>query len=268
MTKLPPLDTVTCADALDFLRMLPDESIDLVVTSPPYDNLRAYNGFTWDFEGIARETYRVMKPGGVVVWVVGDSTDNGNETLTSFRQALFFRDVVGFKLWDTMIWNKYLPGDYGKRYVQAFEYMFVLAKVEPNTFNPLTRPNRTAGSKGKGFQRFGGNTKNGAVSQNREWVVADEGLLENVWQVRQQEFDGFKHPARFPEKLAERHILTWSNPGDIVLDFFGGSGTTAKMARKHNRRYLTCDISAEYCELMRQRLAKPYTADMFSLVQS
>lgn len=262
---LSRLDTVHHCRAETLLNALPDASIDLVVTSPPYDNLRTYNGFTWDFERIACDTYRILKPGGVLVWVVGDATIDGSETLTSFRQALYFSEV-GFKVWDTMIWRKFLPGDYGKRYCQSFEFMFVFSKGTVEKWNPVMRKNKSAGKWAKRNQRSGFITQNGHVQTGGYWLVADYGIAENVWDIPPAQSD-VKHPAQFPEKLAEDHILSWSNPGDIVLDYFMGSGTTAKMARKHNRRYIGCDISAEYVTLARKRLDIPYSVDMFATLE-
>ena len=93
-------------DCLEIMPTLADKSVDLTVTSPPYDNLRTYNGNSqFDFEGIAKELFRVTKDGGVVVWVVGDANINGSETGTSFRQALYFKEI-GFNLHDTMIYQK------------------------------------------------------------------------------------------------------------------------------------------------------------------
>lgn len=261
------LDTIVCMDALAFLKTLPSDSVDMVLTSPIYDNLRTYNGFTWDFEGIARETYRVLKLGGVLVWVVGDATIDGSETLTSMRQALYFVDVCGFKMHDTMIWDKQSgnPHQPYTRYCQTFEYMLVVSKGSPKTTNIPTFA-RTDKTRKR-------SRRNPDGTMRRDVSGEGGGAFPNVWRLNigfgaTQDKMIFEHPATYPEQLAERHILTWSNPGDIVLDYFGGSGTTAKMARIHNRRFLTCDISEEYCDLMRRRLAQGYTPDMFSAFET
>ena len=262
---IPEPGNVYHCDALTLLKALPDNYIDLVITSPPYDNLRTYNGFTWDFEAIARATYRVMKPGGVVVWVVGDATINGSETLTSMRQALYFVDVCGFKMHDTMIYEVAGTGAKGSNlsYWQAWEYMFILAKGDIRTINRIADvKNKTIGLLGGGRYRSGGN-------RERPHFTSEIGVRTNIWRYAvgfADNSDKTEHPAPFPEALARDHILTWSNPGDLVLDYFGGSGTTAKMARQNNRRWLTCDISAEYCELMNKRLSMPYTLNMFETV--
>lgn len=231
------------------------DSIDLTVTSPPYDNLRTYNGYTFDFEGIARELYRVTKPGGVVVWVVSDATLKGSETGSSFRQALYFKDVCGFSLHDTMIWHKGnpTPQQQHPRYQPAFEFMFVLCKgYPPRVFNGLTQPNKDAGK-----VRYTGGQRNTDDSYRHEvrkgWEIKREGRKHNVWEIGVGRVAG--HPAPFPDQLAADHIASWSNPGDVVLDPFLGSGTTGKMAVQMGRQFIGIEISGEYCEIARQRIA-------------
>lgn len=262
-------DAVHCVSAECLLNALPSDTVDLIVTSPPYDNLRTYNGFAWNFEYIARQSYRVLKPGGVLVWIVGDATINGSETLTSMRQALYFVDTVGFRMHDTMIWDKNtLTFPDTNRYYQIWEFMFVLSKEKPKTANLLTRPNRWAGSSSDKRRRLN-KTDLEFNSKAKGRVVKQEGVVANLWKINTgygkttSDLIAYDHPAMFPEALAERHILTWSIPGDLVLDYFGGSGTTAKMARANGRHYLTCDISAEYVALMNKRLSMPYTLPLF-----
>ena len=241
------------------MKRLPDDSIDLTVTSPPYDNLRTYKGYVFDFEAIAKELYRVTKPGGVVVWVVGDATIDGSETGTSFRQALYFKDECGFNLHDTMIYGKNAVGACGSiySYQQAFEYMFVFTKGKIGSFNPirdlvplragkLTRYTKNAKSTPEGYSDET-HLKEAPVSSKRKNI-----WFYNIGFTAQN--DAFTHPARFPEQLAEDHILSWSNPGDIVLDPMCGSGTTCKMAALNDRDYIGIDISGEYCELARERV--------------
>jgi DNA modification methylase len=258
-----PMDTVVCADALAFLRGLPEGSLDMILTSPPYDNLRKYNGYSWDFEGIAHEMYRTVKPGGVAVWVVGDSVVDGSETLTSFEQAIYFKKCVGFRVHDTMIWRKLIPGKYPKRYAPAFEYMFILSKGEVQTFNPLFKRNKRAGTIPGGGSR----DKNGFKPGRKVNVVAEFGVMENVWDIQSGAsiVDRNGHPAAFPEELARRHIATWTNAGDLVCDCFMGSGTVAKVARSLGRHYIGCDLSQEYVDLANERLAANYTPPLFAL---
>lgn len=246
------------------LSALQSDSVDLVVTSPPYDNLRTYKGFQWDFEYIARQSYRVLKPGGVLVWVVGDSTNEGSESMTSFKQALYFREQCGFKLWDTMIWDKQagLPHQPYIRYCQTFEYMFVFSKGTAKTSHIPTFT-RTDAKKAR-------SRRNPDGTMRRDISGEGGGAYPNVWRMNigynASDEIAHEHPAIFPEELARRHIESWSNPGDLVLDYFGGSGTTATEAQRLGRRYLTNDISREYCDLMEKRLAQPYTLPMFAQV--
>jgi len=248
-----PINEIICGDNVETMKAFPDDCIDLVVTSPPYDNLRTYGGHSWDFEGVAQQLWRVIKPGGVVVWVVADATIDGSETGTSFRQALRFMEI-GFRLHDTMIWHKTnaLPLN-ANRYESAFEFMFVLSKDKPKNFNPITENAIYGGCMSGGSQidadgsrvrKFGYKKPIGAVK-----------VRQNVWPtvVGTGSADG-AHPAAFPEKLARDHILSWSNEGDIVLDPFSGSGTTAKMAKLMGRRYIGIEINPEYCEIAAERL--------------
>jgi site-specific DNA-methyltransferase (adenine-specific) len=246
------LNEIICGDSLKVMRGFESDSVDLTVTSPPYDNLRDYKGYTFDFEGIARELYRVTKDGGVVVWVVGDQTTNGSESGTSFKQALYFKEI-GFNLHDTMIYYKgkcIFPDE--NRYYASFEYMFIFSKGIPKTFNPINdRINKSFGRKITGTdRRRDGSTKRKSCFGN---LIDEKGRRFNVWEIT----DGVRqsaHPAVFPEALARDHILSWSNEGDLVLDPFLGSGTTAKMAHNLKRNYIGIDISEEYCEIARARL--------------
>ncbi len=234
------------------------DSIDLTVTSPPYDNLRTYNNSsTWgwaEFSAIAAGLWRVTKPGGVVVWVVGDATIKGSETGTSFEQALTFKKM-GFNLHDTMIYEKLnQPPLNHKRYEQAFEYSFIFSKNVVNTFNPLKSPCMRAGEKTTGRARNQGSDclmpKHGKSSP-----VKDEKIIRNIWGYG---VGGGKvqHPAIFPEKLANDHIISWSNEGDLVFDPFLGSGTTGKMAKLLGRNFIGCEIDKEYFQIAKERIEK------------
>jgi len=238
-------------DSIELMKELEDNTIDLTVTSPPYDNLRDYNGFKFDFEGIAKELFRITREGGVVVWVVGDATIKGSETGTSFKQALYFKEI-GFRLHDTMIYAKQNPVPYyHNRYNPQFEYMFIFSKGKPKTFNALREPKKTKGKCGN--FRYPDGTLKSANTLNKD----DTKLRNNIWFYIVGTASGnkeFKHPATFPEKLAEDHILSWSNEGDIVLDPMCGSGTTCKMAKLNKRNYIGIDCSVEYCSIARERL--------------
>jgi len=237
------------------LTALPTGSVDLVLTSPPYDNLRKYKGFSWNFEYIAQQSYRVLKQGGVLVWVVADATIDGSETFTSFRQALYFRDVVGFNAHDTMIYEAAGTGAKGSNYAywQAFEYMFVFSKGRPKTVNRIADvKNKTTDLIRSG--RWRENGKRERPHATKEW-----GIRTNIWRYNvgfMDHSDKTGHPAPYPEALANDHIISWTNEGDTVLDFFMGSGTTAKIATLNNRRFIGCDISAEYVTIARERVRK------------
>jgi len=243
-------------DCLEVLKTMPDESVELTVTSPPYDNLRDYKGYSFDFEGIAKELLRVTKKGGVVVWVVGDATINGSESGTSFKQALYFKKI-GFNLHDTMIYEKdTISFPDANRYQSQFEYMFVLTKGKPNTFNPIKiKSLYRADNKLVTDRQKDGTTKGKRVVSN-----SSERIKGNVWRYavgynKSSSCDYvFKHPAIFPEKLAADHILSWSNEGETVLDPFSGSGTTITMSARYCRRYIGIEISAEYCEIAARRI--------------
>lgn len=241
-------------DCLEVMKTLPGNSIDLTVTSPPYDNLRNYNGYCFDFEGIAKELYRVTKDGGVVVWVVGDATINGSETGTSFRQALYFKEI-GFNLHDTMIYLKdQLAFPDTNRYYNAFEYMFVLSKGKPKTVNLIQdKPNKSFGRKvsGKSRQPNGEFTYRSKTGE----LCKEFGVRWNYWLFYNQKRGlETKHPAIFPEQLANDHIISWSNESDTVLDCFLGSGTTGKVAKQLNRKFIGIEISQEYLDIAKRRI--------------
>ena len=243
-------------DNVEALRQFPSDFIDLTVTSPPYDNLRTYNGFTWDFEALAKELYRVTKPGGVVVWVVGDATVKGSETGTSFRQALYFKDVCGFNLHDTMIYKKqnYTPLTHN-RYEQEWEYMFVFSKGKPKTFNPIKIPCKYAGQLTWGKPNMY-KDNSGELTRVEQTVINDTKIKGNIFEylVGSTQTGKIKHPAMFPEALANDHIISWSNEGDVVLDPFMGSGTTGKMALLNNRKFIGVELSPEYVEIAKKRI--------------
>lgn len=245
------IDQIHCMDCVEGMKQLPADVIDLTVTSPPYDDLRKYDGFSWDFGAVAKELYRITKPGGVVVWVVHDATIKGDESGSSFRQALYFKEI-GFSLHDTMIWVKDGGGAIGsnKCYTQNFEYMFVFSKGSPKTINLIyDKPNLSYGVDKSGIGR---RKTDGTKKVERRKPAKEFSRRNNWWYIPPQK--GGAHPAVFPERLAKDHILSWSNPGDVVLDPFVGSGTTAKMALVNNRHYIGFEISKEYCGLAQSRI--------------
>ncbi|MFA5049260.1 MAG: site-specific DNA-methyltransferase [Patescibacteria group bacterium] len=247
-------NSIICGDCLDVMKDFPDKSIDLTVTSPPYDNLRTYNGFSFDFEGIAKELFRITKEGGVVVWVVGDATIKGSETGTSFKQALYFKEI-GFNLHDTMIYAKNNPIPLThNRYEQQFEYMFVFSKGKPKTFNGIVENCKTAGKNLKSRTFWQDKSSTEREQHTKDNIVRSTKLIYNIWYYSVGVVKNKKHPAPFPDKLANDHILSWSNEADVVLDPFSGSGTTCKMAKLNNRNYIGIDYSSEYCKISEDRI--------------
>lgn len=253
------IDELHCGDCVELMARMPREHVDLVVTSPPYDDLRKYSSGQDRFSvtGVAWGLWRVMKPGGVVVWITGDKTDKGTETLSSFQHALAFRDA-GFNVHDTMIYAKENPIPLNhNRYEQVFEYMFIFSKGKPKTFNPLRIPIISPRS----VQQDKHHTKN-YQRGNRKRGHKDDKIKGNIWSYKvglncsTKDEEAFDHPAIFPDQLAVDHILSWSNPGDLVFDPMCGSGTTAKAAALHKRHYLGFDISPTYLEIARKRVAR------------
>lgn len=252
-----------CGNSGDVLDGIKSDSVDLVVTSPPYDDLRDYekdDAWTFkSFQRIARQLYRVMKPGGVVVWVVGDSVVNGAKSLTSFKQAIYFQKI-GFKMYDVIIYEKTgTAPPHKNRYFNAYEYMFVLSKGLPKTINII----RDKENKWGGQQTYGKVTrreKDGSLTDKGRKTINQMGARTNIWKYANgkgfatRDEIAYEHPAIFPEKLAEDHIISWSNEGDIVLDPFAGSGTVAKKAIELNRRWLGIEISSKYCDIARERI--------------
>ena len=251
---------------LDTMKKMSDSYIDCTRTSPPYDDLRSYKdgvGDTWNFEvfkPIADELYRITKERGVIIWVVGDATIDGSETGSSFRQALYFKEI-GFKLFDTMIYQKTgTPFPQKVRYNQIFEYMFVFSKGKPKTFNPILKPNVTAGAvrNSRKFRNKDGELIPGMGNK----PIAEMGIDNNIWIIKNgmykstKDLVAFEHPAIFPEELVEKHIISWTNEGDLIYDPFMGSGTTAKGAIQLNRNYIGSEISKEYFDISEKRLAQ------------
>lgn len=247
------LNEVVNGDCLEVMKELLDDCIDLTVTSPPYGTLRKYNGFSFDFENIAKELFRVTKMGGIVVWIVADKCIKGGESMDSFKQALFFGEC-GFRLYDTMIWNKPSPqAPTEGRYYDTFEYMFVFSKGKPKTLNLLTdRKNKSAGSISNKESRSCREDRKILKSKRK---VAEFSRRFNVWNISRGR-NKTSHPAVFPEKLANDHIESWSNEGDLIFDPMAGSGTTLAMAKKLNRNFIGSEISKDYCEIIEKRLAQ------------
>ena len=248
---------IFCGDSIELMKQMVEKgkTVDLTVCSPPYDNLRTYeDASSWNFDvfkQIAEGLYNVTSDGGIVVWVVGDATINGSETGSSFRQALYFMEL-GFKLHDTMIYEKnsssFPARRDGNRYTQIFEYMFVFYKGKKIRCAKLLCDKE---NKWKGWTNWGKNTEykaDGTLVETKDIKpVPDFSPRNNIWKYT----TGFNkckgiHPAVFPYKLAEDHILSWSNEGDIIFDPFLGSGTTGIAAVRNNRKFIGCEIADTY----------------------
>lgn len=238
--------------------------VDLTVTSPPYDNLRNYNGsLNWDFDifkQVANKLYNITTDGGVVVWIVNDATINGSETGTSFRQALYFKEI-GFRLHDTMIYKKTgIPFPEINRYYPCFEYMFVLSKGKPKTYNLIQDKVNTS----KGYlisctERQVDGTMKQSSGRKKGRRMKEKGVRTNIWEYKTGLNNSsknpivFQHPATFPEKLAKDHIISWSNEGDLVLDCFMGSGTTGVACQELNREFIGIEIEEDYYNIAKER---------------
>lgn len=242
-------------NCIDTMAKMPDNFVDMTLTSPPYDNLRDYKGYTFDFESIAKELFRITKQGGVIVWVVGDSVIDGSESGNSFKQALYFKEI-GFNLHDTMIYQKNsYPFPPSNRYFGVFEYMFILSKGTPKTTNLIKVPTKGQGHKQSTFRE-----KDGTMSAGKYEFGKDERVKDNIWiydvgfAKSTNDKTAFEHPAIYPEKLCQDHIISWSNEGDLIYDPMIGSGTSGKMAVMLKRNYIGSEISSEYTKLAEDRI--------------
>ena len=254
-SNLIPKSGFYVADCIHFMKQKMKENIvDLTVTSPPYDNLRNYDGYSFNFEEIAQQLYRVTKPGGILVWVIGDKIHKG-KSLTSFEQGLFFQKI-GFRMHDVMIYKKKnTPFMRSNAYTNCFEFMFVLTKGKPKTFNPLKE--KTVRN---GYEMLTYNKKADGINKKNWKELKKQKIKNNIWEYAvglggtTSDRIAFQHPAVFPEKLAEDHILSWSNKGDMIFDPMCGSGTTCKMATIHDRKFIGVDISKTYIDIAKKRV--------------
>jgi len=247
-------------NCLDTMARMKDDVIDLVVTSPPYGKLRTYNGYSFPFEDIAKSLYRVVKPGGVVAWVVGYETIKGSRSLDPLKQALYFKESCGFDFYDHMIYEKSSFSFPDKsRYYNVWEHIFLFSKGKIKTFNPIEdRDVKYTQSRGKSTQR----QQDGSLKDTGRGIIQYKKTSRrfNIWRYSTgygnstRDKIAYKHPAIFPEKLAADVISSWTNPGDLVYDPMAGSGTTVKMAQKLNRNWVASEMSDEYCDIIKERL--------------
>ncbi|HRP01924.1 MAG TPA: site-specific DNA-methyltransferase [Candidatus Kapabacteria bacterium] len=248
------------------MKNMPDNYVDFVITSPPYDGIRNYNGYQFEFDKIANELFRIIKQGGVIIWVVADATIDGSETGTSFKQALFFKGV-GFRLHDTMIYYKNNPmPQTGNRYHQHFEYMFAFSKGSPKTFNPITEPTKYQGLANMKNRGQNGTLDYEKVERTTEKKVGNVFFYSVGGGISTKDKIAYNHPAIFPEKLVADQINTWTNENDLIYDPFMGSGTTAKIAHLLNRKWIGSEISKEYVEISEERLKEHTKHNLFTVI--
>jgi DNA modification methylase len=251
-------------NTLDYMATLEDNSIKFVLTSPPYDNLRLYQGYSFDFERVAQELVRCLEPGGVIIWNVADATIKGSETGSSLRQALYFMDL-GLRLHDTMIYHKRNPmpaSKSSKRYHQAWEYIYCFSNGTPETFNPIMVKAKYGHVKANMKHRGTNGEIKYTQTPRNEYTKVNNVFSYSIGgghSTTDREAHG--HPALMPEKLAQDQILTWTNPGDTVFDPFTGAGTTGKMAVTNGRAFVGTEISKEYCDLAHLRISRAYETE-------
>ena len=258
---------------IDGMKEMDAESVNLVVTSPPYDQLRAYNdSSSWTFEvftQVADQIIRVLKPGGVICWNVADAVmevhkgQGTSKSGTSFRQCLYFQDN-GLNFHDNLIYAKHGPrfasNDKSTRYSNVYEYVFVMSKGTPEHCHLLKdRPNKTAGLTGTRGGGGGRNAKTGEIIKNdksKKRTTPELGIRFNIWTISnvfgttgQSDRRAYEHPALMPNGLAGDCIRSYSNEGDLVLDPFMGSGTTARQAYSLDRNYIGFEIDDTYHKL-------------------
>ena len=254
------INSIICGDCLDVMANMDAESVDLIVTSPPYDDLRDYEGYKFNFEKVADAVFRALKQGGVACWIVGDRIVDGDRTLTSFKQGLHFKGI-GFRMHDIVVYVKDVSPTREHAYCPAHELMFVLSKGQPKTAHIRRMPTKHPGV----VKRFASRKNDGERKTPNVKPVPDDKAMPNVWEYAvgygktTADNIAYKHPAVFPEKLAADCITSWSNPGDLVLDPMCGSGTVPKMAFKLGRRYIGIDISREYCDIAGRRVDQKQT---------
>lgn len=240
-----------CVDSTEAIKSVKDDSIHLIITSPPYDDIYDYDKLN-SFETLAREFYRILVPGGVVVWVIGDQFVKGSRTLTSHKQAIYFKEVVGFKVYDVMIYQKHnFSNPMKKRYHNIYEFMYIFSKGWPRVFNPIKdRKNKYAGQTCWGRNTY--RLKDGTLGERGKPVNAEYGMRYNIWKINSgrgfttKDDIAHKHPAIFPEALVRDHIISWTNVGDVVFDPLAGSGTVGKVAHVLDRKFLLFEINQEY----------------------
>ena len=258
-----PVNKIICDDNVKFLSTLPENCIDMVVTSPPYDNLRDYNGFQLDLSGVGEQLFRVLKPGGIVAVIIQDSTQDGRKTLTSFRMIVNWCDTIGFGLFENCIYSRQgVEGAWWKkRFRVDHEYIPLFIKGKrPAYFNKeeLKIPSKHGGKTMTGAAT---RNKDGTQQKSRSVYINPMKCRGTIWNYPQCG-DGSKlkhlHPATFPNLLPYDLIQCFCPENGIVLDPFNGSGTTCVAAKSLNRQYIGVDCSQEYCDIAEKRIQQEF----------
>ena len=262
MMKIEENIHLFCGDCLEVLKKLPDNSVDMYFFSPPYDELRDYNGFTLDLSSIGKEIERTLKDGGVSIMVMQDSTNNFKKSGTTFRTIVNWLDNTELKLWECCIYNrKATPGAWWTyRFSVDHEYVPIFFKGKrPQHFDKehMKIPNPNAGKNIKGSVRG----KDGELiplecTTNDTMCCGTVMHYSNSKRERPKDWHLKKqHPATFPEKMTADFIRAFTKEGMLVVDPFVGSGTTGVQCKKLKRKFVGIDISQEYIEISKQRLS-------------
>jgi site-specific DNA-methyltransferase (adenine-specific) len=268
------LNTIYTGDALEVLQTLPDNSIDCVITSPPYWGLRDYNvagqlgqedtpeAYIRALLVVFNEVYRVLHPGGTCFVNLGDTyTGNKSLLMTPYRFAWQMIEA-GWVLRNIIVWHKpnQMPSNAKDRFTVDFEPVFFFTKKQQYYFTqqlePYTKPlDRWAGdnliARGQSAWATGTGQK---IYRNRNMRPNPAGRnMRTVWSINTAPFKG-AHFAVYPEKLVERMLLAGCPPGGVVLDPFAGSGTTLAVAQKLGRGYIGIELNPEYAIMANERL--------------
>ena len=238
-------------DCLEVMKNIPKNSVDCIITSPPYDDLRDYNS-TINYETLIHLFYNALNNGGIVVWNVDDRISTGSKTLSSFKQALLFKEI-GFNVNDIIIWKKTNPIPQLKRshYQHSYEFMFVFSKGFPKTFNPILVNCSCAGKQLSSGKVASKNKKR----KSKSITVNEQKIASDIWEFPICHNDT-NHPAVFPLELPLLHIKSWTNENDTVLDPFMGSGTTGIACKMLNRNFIGIELDENYFKTAKERIER------------
>lgn len=256
-------------DCIEGMKLLPDNSIDLVVTSPPYDEIRDYKGFKLDLHNVGIEISRILKDGGICVMVIQDQTKDGRKSGTSFRTIVDWDTNTDLDIWECCIYQRRAtPGAWwSKRFRVDHEYIPIFIKGKrPQYFNKEhmkepTKPEYGLIKKGLGNRNTDGTTIYDTSKVYELPKEKDQGTVIHYKNSSREtpkssEIGKIKllHPATFPDKLASDFIQCFTTEGMIILDPFMGSGTVARMSKELNRNYIGFELSDEYIKIAEKLL--------------